>query len=298
MNAAVRCGRRLLLSSACFTVANLARAEPPRAPSQVPPEEVAPPQLAAATTTPNEPAAQADLAARTCLQLTRFLDAAQRDARTTRQWRNGAAIGLGGVFGGTGVVLLQRDTSVQAVVLTINGGGSVLRGLYGLTWERDPYEQLYAHLVAQRVLGRSEAEILESTHAEWERLARRAKQSRRFTGSVSTAIGSLLMAGAVALAVAKHDDLNLTAKEQALTVSLITAAGAGQIAGGLYALFVPTPIESGWAAWGAPAKTSRLHSLQFGASPAPRGGAFLTLSGRFLQPIGHGGRRDPRSAHG
>jgi hypothetical protein len=282
MNAALRCSRQLLLVSVSLAAAHVARAEPPPPFSAAPPADAGVPQLAVATSTPSEPTAQADLTARNCLQLTRFLDAAHRDARTTRHWRNGATIGLGGVFGGTGVVLLQRDTSVQAVVLTINGGGSVLRGLYGLTWERDPYEQLYALLVAQRVLGRPEAEILENTHAEWERLARKAKQSRRFTGSVSTAIGSVLMAGAVALAVAKHDDLNLTAKEQALTVSLITAAGAGQIAGGLYALFVPTPIESGWAAWGAPAKTSRLHSLQFGASPAPRGGAFLTMSGRFL----------------
>jgi hypothetical protein len=259
---AARCVAALALASPATALANEGAAATPSTGAQYRAEQ-----------------SSVDDAARARVRLSALVDMYAEQSRHSRRWLDGTSIGLGVSALGASVAVTLRERSLPGLTLGLQGVFGVTSGLYGLVSD-GPFDRLRGTIEQSRALGRSDAATLEYASLEWDRLADRERSRRKVLGTVETAVGTLLTASALVLAVAPPERVGMTNFDRALTTSLMAGFGAAHVLGGVAALVQPSPVEQAREMFRA-GDTARA-GVSVGVSPAGMGqGCAVSIRGAW-----------------
>lgn len=173
--------------------------------------------------------------------LERFVASASVETRVARHWHGGTALALGGFAIGLGVTHLGEDTRVQGIVLTANGGLTILSGLYELFVDQRRFEQLRAAIAAAEVL--DPAARLAAVEAAWDDLARREARRRHAFALFRTISGALLVAAGGFLAWTPDSWYAGNPVDRTRAAMAVTGTGIATTSLGVHDLLVKSPFE-------------------------------------------------------
>jgi hypothetical protein len=181
----------------------------------------------------------------------------------------------------SGVVLTHRDDPLRQIsgVGLIATSAVELATLVGTLFPSD-LEQVAAHPAQRKASGKSAAEIVRETEAEWRHEAEVEHKAWIWAGSIQLGIG--VAAIPVGLTMLLHDELgSMPHKRQINLGATLLGIGIPYVIGGATMLFTTSATEASWrASQGARASWVLQAARSVYVSPSRRG-ALLGAGGRF-----------------
>lgn len=198
----------------------------------------------------------------------------QAEEESYRLWSGLSAMATGSAMIPLGLVLNSRTGSqswvgpmmlVAGVVQLAGGAGALIAPLLP---PPTGFAYLTDLLARQRAAGRTPGEMTALIESEWERLAKKARSDRRFSGAIGLAGAPAVIGVGTYIMLAKPTAFSEEGRFG--TSALLFGLGAVGLARSVYLLFVESNMEVAWNTYQLTARP-RAQRVRFGYSPAPGG---------------------------